>query len=129
MSRALRSILLVEDDPDIQEIAVMALEMVGGYQVSVASLGAEALEKAPALKPDLIILDYMMPHMDGGQVLAALRNDQRVADIPVVFMTAKIRADEVARFRDMGAVDVLPKPFDPLELPARLEAIWTRIHS
>ncbi|MES2494281.1 MAG: response regulator [Pseudomonadota bacterium] len=128
MSPQLRSILIVEDDPDIREIAALSLEALGGFSVATAESGAEALVKAPDLVPDLILLDYMMPGMDGGEVLAALRADPRLARIPIAFMTAKVRPDEVARLKALGAVAVIAKPFDPGELPNEIARIWNSLN-
>ena len=128
MKRPLRSIVLIEDDPDIQEVAKMSLEEVGGFDVIACGSGREALDTVPRVKPDLLIIDFMMPGMDGGETLAALRAQPDIAAIPAIFMTAKVRPEEVGRMRAMGVVDVIPKPFDPIALPDQVNAIWTRIH-
>lgn len=125
----LSRILLVEDDPDIQEIAALALESLGGFEVTVCGSGAEALEEAARRPPDLVLLDFMMPGMDGAEVLAELRRRPDLPNAPVVFMTAKAQAREIERFLALGAADVITKPFDPVELPERLNAIWNRIHA
>jgi CheY-like chemotaxis protein len=125
----LSRILFVEDDPDIQTVARMALEAVGGFNVMPCSSGAEALERVVPFAPDLILLDVMMPGMDGLATLEALRRQPETADIPVVFMTAKVQAQEVARYREVGAVDVIAKPFDPMTLPATVRSIWSRLRS
>jgi two-component system OmpR family response regulator len=125
----LSRILFVEDDPDIQTVARMALEAVGGFRVLPCSSGAEALERVVPFSPDLILLDVMMPGMDGLATLDALRRLPETAAIPVVFMTAKVQAQEVARYREVGAVDVIAKPFDPMTLPATVRSIWSRLRS
>ncbi len=125
----LSRILFVEDDPDIQTVARMALEAVGGFRVMPCSSGAEALERVAAFAPDLILLDVMMPGMDGLATLEALRRLPEAAAIPVIFMTAKVQAQEVARYREVGAVDVIAKPFDPMTLPSTVRAIWSRVRS
>ena len=127
MKNALRSIVLVEDDPDIREIAILALEALGGFDVSAAASGAEALEMVPRLMPDFVLLDYMMPGMDGGEVMTALRADPRVSHIPMAFMTAKVRAEDIERLMALGAVAVIAKPFDPGELSNELLRIWTTL--
>ncbi|WP_448207142.1 response regulator [Azospirillum sp. sgz302134] len=129
MQRPLRTILLVEDDPDIQEIARLSLETFGGFTVALCSSGGEAVEKAPAIRPDLILLDFMMPGMDGAETLAALRARESLADVPVVFMSAKARPDEVRGFKQLGAVDVITKPFDAVALSDRVRAIWDGLHA
>jgi CheY-like chemotaxis protein len=126
---SLSRILFVEDDPDIQTVARMALEAVGGFRVLPCSSGAEALERVGLFAPDLILLDVMMPGMDGLATLEALRRLPETASIPVVFMTAKVQAQEVARYREVGAVDVIAKPFDPMTLPATVRSIWSRLRS
>ena len=125
--RTLSKILYAEDDPDIQAVARMSLEMVGGFEVCACSSGAEALDAASRFAPDLILLDVMMPGMDGIATLERLRGDPRTAFIPVVFMTAKAMPSEVARLRAMGAADVLLKPFDPMTLPITLKGIWVNL--
>lgn len=115
-SSVLKRILYVEDEPDIQEVARMALELVGGYTVQICSSGQEAMEIAPAFAPDLILLDVMMPGMDGPTTLKALRQIESLSQTPVAFMTAKIQPNEIAEYKLLGAIDVIPKPFDPMTL-------------
>lgn len=125
---ALQRILYVEDEPDIQTVARLALEMIGGFTVAICSSGAEALERVGEFAPDLVLLDVMMPGMDGPTVLARLRELPGTAATPVVFMTAKIQPQEVAEYRALGAVEVIGKPFDPIALPEQVREIWRRIH-
>jgi two-component system, OmpR family, response regulator len=120
----LQRILYVEDDPDIQEIASLALENVAGFSVHICSSGEAAVREAAAFAPDLVLLDVMMPGMDGPSTLAALRTQPPLADTPVVFMTAKVQPSEVSQFRSLGALDVIAKPFDPMNLGTQLRAIW-----
>lgn len=120
----LRTILYVEDDTDIQEVVTMALEVVGGYRVSVAGSGREALTATEGSIPDLILLDVMMPDMDGPTTLSHLRERPGLADVPVVFITAKVQATEIEYFKSLGAVDVIAKPFDPVTLASQVQAIW-----
>ena len=115
-------VLIVDDEPDIRRIATLSLARLGGMDVIEAANGEEALGQARDLKPDVILLDVMMPGRDGPSTLAALRADARTAAIPVVFLTAKAMAAEVARLRSLGAVGVLTKPFDPMTLAADLRA-------
>lgn len=128
MSEALKRILYVEDEADIQAVARLALEMVGGFTLEVCSSGKEALEKAPGFAPQLLLLDVMMPGMDGPATLAALRAQPGTAATPAIFMTAKVQPGEVAQYREQGAVDVIPKPFDPMTLSSTIEEIWKRCH-
>ena len=120
----LRHILYVEDDPDIREVVRMALEAIGGYQVTLASSGAVALAIAEETAPDLILLDVMMPDLDGPSTLALLRHLPSMSAVPVVFITAKVQSSEVEHFKSLGAVDVIAKPFDPMLLPDRVHSIW-----
>lgn len=120
----LQRILYVEDDPDIQVIAVMVLESLHGFTLETCSSGAEALAKAVAFKPDLILLDVMMPAMDGPETLKNLRLFPQLSTTPVVFMTAKVQPQEVQHYLSLGAIDVIAKPFDPMTLAEQLRAIW-----
>jgi two-component system, OmpR family, response regulator len=120
----LQRILYVEDEPDIQAVAKLALEMVGGFTVKVCSSGEEALREAAAFAPDMILLDVMMPGMDGPSTLKALRELPSLAELPVAFMTAKVQPAEVAHYRTLGARDVIAKPFDPMTLASQVRAIW-----
>lgn len=120
----LQRILYVEDDPDIQAIARLSLESVAGFTLHVCSSGAAAVSEAEAFGPDLLLLDVMMPGMDGPSALAALRALPTFADIPVVFMTAKAQPSEIAHFHLLGALAVITKPFDPMNLGIQLRAIW-----
>lgn len=122
-------ILFVEDEQDIQEVARLALESVGGYIVEVCSSGNEALEKAVAFAPDLILLDVMMPGMDGPTTLTALREQPETKDTPIVFMTAKSQVCDIERFRELSKLDVISKPFDPMTLSDEVAKIfegWTQ---
>ena len=120
----LHRILYVEDEPDIQAVAKLALEMVGGFEVKICSSGAEAVRDAASFEPDMILLDVMMPEMDGPETLTALRDQPRLAEVPVAFMTAKVQTAEVEHYKSLGARDVIPKPFDPMTLADRVRSIW-----
>ncbi len=124
----LEKILYIEDEPDIQEVARLALELAGGFRVEVCGSGSEALRVAPDFDPDLILLDVMMPRMDGPTTLQELRKDPRVARTPVVFMTAKVQAHEVDRYLELGALDVIAKPIDPMALSDKVRSIWARYY-
>ena len=121
---ALPRILYVEDEPDIQAVARMALEMVGGFEVKVCSSGEEAVREAEDFAPDMILLDVMMPGMDGPSTLEALRQKPSLVDTPVAFMTAKVQPSEVAHYKSLGAREVIAKPFDPMTLASQVQAIW-----
>src|SRR5919198_1269048 len=117
-AQPLTRILMVEDELDIQAVAQLALEALGGFQVRVCGSGAEALQAAPAFGPDLILLDVMMPGMDGPSTLQALRAIPQTARTPIIFMTAKVQPQEIAQYKALGVLDVVAKPFDPLKLSA-----------
>ncbi|MES2356463.1 MAG: response regulator [Pseudomonadota bacterium] len=120
-------ILYVEDEPDIRAVARIALETVGGFQLKMCESGQEALDAAPAFSPDLILLDVMMPGLDGPSTFAALRALPEMKETPIVFMTAKVQAQDITRYRQMGAADVISKPFDPMTLAAKVQSIWAAI--
>lgn len=120
----LQRILFVEDEPDIQAVARIALERVGKFNVAICSSGKEALEKIGGFKPNLVLLDVMMPGMDGTETLRAIRKLPDFATIPVIFMTAKVQPSEVAEYKALGAWDVIPKPFDPMSIPTQIRKIW-----
>lgn len=120
----LSRILCVEDEPDIQVIVRLALATVGGHQVETCSSGEEALAAALRFSPDIILLDVMMPGLDGPGTLRLLRADPRVSRTPIVFMTAKVQPEEVAEYLRLGALGVISKPFDPLTLAAELRGLW-----
>jgi CheY-like chemotaxis protein len=126
MTDALKKILYVEDETDIQTVAKLALETVGGFEVMICSSGAEALEKAPLFKPDILLLDVMMPGMDGPDTLVALLSNESMKTTPAIFLTAKAMPAEVERYKKLGALDVIPKPFDPMTLADQVKAIWNR---
>lgn len=120
----LQRVLYVEDDPDIQAVAQVALEVVGGFTVQICSSGEEALRVAETFGPDMIVLDVMMPGMDGPSTLKALRERPSLASVPVAFMTAKVQPSEVAHYKALGARDVIAKPFDPMTLARQVQSIW-----
>ena len=124
MPAPLSRILYVEDEPDIRFVAEMALQAVGGFTVITCASGEEALSAAPAAGADLLLLDVMMPGMDGPGTLKALRALAATADTPVIFMTAKVQATEVAMYKALGALEVIAKPFDPMTLAAQIQRIW-----
>lgn len=128
MAEKLIKILYVEDEPDIQMVARLALETLGGFTVEVCSSGNEAIVRAPDFQPQLILLDVMMPGMDGPKTLEMLRGLPQTATTPAVFMTAKVQPSEIAQYKALGAVDVIPKPFDPMALAGIVEEIWSRCH-
>ena len=116
-------ILYVDDEPDIREVAVMALELDPEFEVAEASSGAEALERCAKLRPDIHLLDVMMPEMDGPATLTRLRDMPELAGIPVIFITARASTSERARLTALGALGVIAKPFDPMSLAAEVREL------
>jgi CheY-like chemotaxis protein len=122
--RPLLKICYVEDDDDIQRIARLSLERVGKMEVSIIGDPTVALDGILAFQPDLVLLDWMMPVMDGPALFKRMRETAGLQDIPVVFITAKASQRELDELRAMGAAGVLSKPFSPKDLPEQLRAIW-----
>lgn len=120
----LNKILYIEDEADIQAIAQIALENIGGFVLKICSSGQDAIEQAPAFKPDLILLDVMMPGMDGPTTLQELRKFDELTNTPVMFMTAKVQPQEIEHFKSLGAIEVIAKPFDPMKLSDNIRQAW-----
>ena len=126
MTDALERVLCVEDDPDIQLVVRLALEHVGGLTIKVCASGEDAVRDAETFAPQMILLDVMMPGMDGPGTLEALRARAALADVPVAFMTAKVQPEELAQLKSLGACEVIAKPFDPMTLAGQVRMIWER---
>jgi len=121
---ALQRILLADDEPDILEISKIALETVGGFEVSVCTSGRTLLERLSEFEPDLIIVDVLMPDMTGPEVLREVRRRPELNSVPVVYLTGVIQEDELEELRGTGVADVILKPFDPMTLADRINGIW-----
>lgn len=119
----IRKVVLCDDDPDIRAIGEMSLRDVGGWDVRCVGDGLSALVAARDDRPDLILLDIMMPNLDGPGTFEKLRADPECASIPVVFMTAKAQPHELRGYTELGAAGVIAKPFDPLTLPDQIRAL------
>ena len=124
MDEQLHRVLYVEDEADIQAVARLALEHLGGFEVEVCSSGKEALDCIGDFKPHLVLLDIMMPGMDGPTTLQALRKTLAGRTVPVIFMTAKAQPEEIADHKRRGAIGVIPKPFDPITLADEVRKVW-----
>ena len=124
MSHDLKRILYVEDEADVRIVARMALEAIGGFEVVDYGTGAEAVAGAAAARADLIVLDVMMPGMDGPATLQELRALPQTARTPAIFMTAKVQPKEIERYRSLGVLGVVAKPFSPMEMPREIRRIW-----
>jgi CheY-like chemotaxis protein len=125
----LQRILYVEDDADIRKIVSMSLEMVGEYTVAACGSCADALELVDDFAPDLLLLDVMMPEVDGPSTLRQLRKRESAANAPAVFITAKVQAGDMAHYKRLGVFDVIVKPFDPMVLSDRIGEIWRQYRS
>jgi two-component system OmpR family response regulator len=123
-SNKLKKIMLIEDEADIRTIARISLERIGNFSVCYCASGKEAMQVVEEFSPDLILLDVMMPEMDGTAVFISIKNLPSMAMVPVIFMTAKIQPQLIAQYRSLGAIDVIPKPFNPITLPDIINKIW-----
>lgn len=115
-----RRILIVDDDELVREVAQSALTIVGGWEVMTARSGGEARALAVAQRPDAVLLDVMMPGVDGPTTAADLRDDPATRDIPVIFLTAKMPTDQAEEWGQLHLAGVIPKPFDPMTLSGQV---------
>ncbi len=122
----LRKILLVEDDPDIQDVTTVLLSHIENFEVRACGTAREALETAKSFDPDLILLDVMMPGLDGQGAFAAFREMPATKSTPVIFMTARVQPREITVYRELGSLGVIPKPFDPDTLARTIQEMWDR---
>jgi CheY-like chemotaxis protein len=118
-----KSILLIDDEETIQEVVQVGIEIESGWQVAIASSGAEGIDLAQSQQPDVILLDVMMPEMDGIDTLSQLKSNQQTSSIPVIFLTAKAQAEEKNQFQSLGVVDVITKPFNSMTLASQIAKI------
>jgi two-component system, OmpR family, response regulator len=125
-TRDFQSVLFVDDDADICSVVQATLRLVPGLHVQTADSGERAIDLAHEIRPDLVLMDVMMPGLDGPSTLKRLRESVLLANIPVVFMTAKVLPAEISQFLKMGAIGVIVKPFDPLKLYGDLFALWNK---
>lgn len=126
-NQPLNKICYVEDDADIQRIVRMSLERIGKMTIEIVGDPTRAIEAIIAFKPDLVMLDWMMPVMDGPAVLRKMREHAETKDLPVVFITAKASKRELDELRAMGAAGTISKPFSPKDLPDQLRSIWKNL--
>lgn len=120
MLSLVRSILIIDDDDDIREVAALSLESVAGWIVHKARSGAEGIASAGELQPDAIIMDVMMPGMDGPTTFRTMQQTKGIEHIPVILLTAKVQGIDQRRFADLGVAAVLFKPFDPMLLSGQI---------
>ncbi len=122
-----RHLLIIDDEDDIREVASLSLEMTEGWTVSMAASGAAGVESARTLQPDAILLDVMMPEMDGPRTLRLLQSSDATRNIPVIFLTAKVQGADRRKFLRLGVQGIIAKPFDPLTLAKQISETlqWT----
>lgn len=125
----LQRILLADDEPDILEISRIALETVGGFEVSVCTSGRTLLERLAEFEPDFILVDVLMPDMSGPEVLEEIRRLPEFDAVPVVYLTGIVQEEELQGLRETGVADVILKPFDPMTLADRINGIWEGVAS
>jgi len=118
-----RKILIIDDEDDIREVAALSLESVAGWEVEMASSGAQGILRATEIQPDAILLDVMMPGMDGPTTFRELRKNPATSAIPVLLLTAKVQSTDQRRFADLGVEAILFKPFDPLTLSKQISDV------
>lgn len=126
-AQPLNRVCYVEDDEDIQKIVRMSLERIGKMQVEVVSDPMVAIDVIKAFKPELVMLDWMMPGMDGPTLYRKMQETPGVRDLPVVFITAKASRKELDELRTLGAAGTISKPFAPRDLADQLRAIWNKL--
>ena len=124
MGHPLKHIACIDDDEDILRVAELTLQMIGGYKVTTFASGPAALAGLAAAAPDLVLLDVMMPKMDGPATFKAIKQREDLKLLPVVFLTAKIQPSERRQYEAMGAAGILAKPFDPATLAQEIDRIW-----
>jgi two-component system OmpR family response regulator len=122
----LKRIMYVDDDPDLQDIVRLSLETRGGFTVTCCDSGNQAIEEIATFKPDLVILDMVLPGMNGLQLLERMRKLRGTPSIPVIFLTSKISPHHVEEYKELGVIGVINKPLNPLELRHQLREIWER---
>lgn len=122
----LTKLLCVDDDADVLTIAKYCLENLSGVKVKCVGSGKEAIQEAISFHPDLILLDVMMPEMDGIETVKAIRLDPMIAQIPVIFFTAKTQKYDIDSYLKLGIIDVITKPFDPFTFSKSIQQIWDK---
>ena len=122
--KELKKILYAEDEPDIQTIVGTIIEALSDYEIKICGDGEQLLECVDEYNPDLILLDVMMPKMDGPTTFKNLQENEKTQNIPVIFMTAKAQVHEIKNFQEAGIIGIITKPFDPVQLCSNISDIW-----
>jgi two-component system OmpR family response regulator len=128
VSEKLKCIMCVDDEKDVLDILKMCLETVADFEVICCESGEETLACIEKINPDLILLDVMMPDMDGPSTLKAIRQNPAQNDVPVVFLTARVQSAEIEQYLQMGAFSVISKPFNPMTLSTKIAEIYETFH-
>lgn len=128
MNTKLRKILYVEDDENIAEIVMMTLQELGEFEVRHCASGIDALKELPKFLPQLVLMDMMMPGMDGLKVLKCMEKIEKAKNTPVIFMTAKMQTEEQKLYLDAGAIGVIPKPFEVEKLCDIINEMWSKVN-
>ena len=129
MTPTLQRVLYIDDEMDILRIAKFALKNTAGLEVETHTNGNDAVSLALSFKPDIILLDVMMPEIDGPTTFRTLRAVSELNHIPIIFMTAKVQPSEVDKYIEMGATGVIAKPFDPMELAETIKGYWSEFNA
>lgn len=124
MMGKLTDIMLVEDESDIREVVSIALVDLGGFKLTICESGQQAIDEIVSANPQLILLDAMMPNMDGLTTFKKLKESPAGKDVPIIFMTARIQSSEIEEYEKLGAIGVIAKPFDPILLSAEVNRLW-----
>ena len=123
------NILIVDDESDIRDVVQITLKIAGDIDSEVCNSGASAIEFISNTPPSLVLLDVMMPGMDGPETLKRLKNEPKTAGVPVIFMTAKVQPNEVEEYYRMGVIGVISKPFNPRGLVSSVMEFWNNFHA
>lgn len=124
----LEKILCIDDEDDILDIVKLCLEATTNIEVFCTNSGEKALTRLPDIRPDMILLDVMMPIMSGMETLKQIRKEESCKHVPIIFMTARIQPSEIDEYIKMGAMGVIPKPFDPMTLASQVFEHWVKYH-
>lgn len=124
----LGKILYIEDEPDVQNIVLMALEDIGGYEMKICGSGKEAFETIKTYKPDLFLVDVMLPDMDGPTVLKKIKENPELEKVPAVFITAKTELQELVEFKSLNVLGIIRKPFDPIAISETISSLWNEYY-
>lgn len=124
MKKKLEKVLIIDDDADILTVSSMALKTLLHIEVLCAGSGQKGIDLALTSSPDLILLDMMMPVMDGITTMQKIKENPQLKNIPIIFFTAKVTKDEISKYKELGILDIITKPFDPLSLGKSIEKLW-----